>query len=46
MLVKEQGEDKGKEGSDKVIYKIDVPANRLVGRRNRGGAYWGISISF
>lgn len=28
MIAKEQGEDKAKTASDKVIYKIDVPANR------------------
>ena len=30
MLAKEQGEDKAKGASETVIYKIEVPANRLV----------------
>ena len=29
MLVREQGEDKGQDASDIVIYKVEVPANRL-----------------
>lgn len=28
MLVREQGEDKGQDASDVVIYKVEVPANR------------------
>ena len=28
MIMKEQGEDKADSASDKIIYKIDVPANR------------------
>lgn len=28
MISKEQGKDKADSASDKVIYKIDVPANR------------------
>jgi hypothetical protein len=28
MITKEQGQDKAETASDKVIYKIDVPANR------------------
>lgn len=30
MITKEQGEDKAETASDKVVYKIDVPANRWV----------------
>ena len=30
MLVREQGEDKGQDASDIVIYKVEVPANRCV----------------
>ena len=30
MISKEQGEEKASDASDEVIYKIDVPANRLV----------------
>jgi phenylalanyl-tRNA synthetase beta chain len=28
MLAREQGEDKAKDASDTIIYKIDIPANR------------------
>ncbi len=28
MLSKEQGKDKAVDASDKIIYKVDVPANR------------------
>lgn len=30
MISKEQGKDKAESASDKIIYKIDVPANRYV----------------
>ena len=30
MISKEQGEEKAADASDEIIYKIDVPANRLV----------------
>lgn len=30
MLIREQGESKGQDASDVVIYKIEVPANRCV----------------
>jgi hypothetical protein len=30
MIAKERGEDQAETASDKVIYKIDVPANRYV----------------
>ena len=30
MISREQGDDKAREASEAVIYKIDVPANRFV----------------
>ena len=34
MIAREQGEEKATGASENVIYKIEVPANRLVSSKN------------
>lgn len=40
MLIREQGDAKGQNASDLVIYRIEVPANRWVWSKRIKAACW------